>query len=250
MRVYCYVYDAFVQERKYERELLAIEHRITDLGLQGKIVRLALFRDPTDQIRREIEAGAKTVVVVGNDQTVHQVLNTVVDYGATLGLIPVGAPNVLAKILGVTKGVQACDVLSQRILAKLDVGRMNGQRFLTGVRFDQAITRVQYADDYQITSNRTGQLEIHNLCIESPKDETELADPLDAKQRVLLTTQKRKGLRTIPSTTQLDLQQFVVAFDEQVTAVADGVETEGKEFDITTEPGVLSVVVSRDRMFS
>lgn len=247
--MYCYIYDAFVQDRKYEKDLIAIEHRITDLGLQGKIVRLALFRDPKDQIRKEVEAGAKTVVVIGNDQTVHQVLNTVVDTGATLAIIPVGEPNVLARILGIPKGVAACDTLSQRIIESLDVGQINGKRFLTGVRFPKAITRVRYGKQYDLVSNKTGQLEILNLSIEAPKGEGDIADPVDGKLQVTITTQKRKGLRTIPAVTSVPFDTFRVLYDEPVKALADGVELEGQQFDVTTEQGVLNVVVSRERMF-
>lgn len=247
--MYCYIYDQLVQDRKYERELLAIEHRITDLGLQGKIVRLALFRDPKDQIRKEVEAGAKTVVVVGNDQTVHQVINTVVDTGATLAMIPVGEPNVLARILGIPKGVAACDTLSQRIIESLDVGRINKQRFLTGVRFPKAVTRVQYGQEYQITSNKTGQLEILNLSVEAPSDADQIANPVDGKLQMTITTQKRKGFRQVPAVTSIPLEHFYVEFQEPVKGLADGVEIQGDKFEVGVERGVLNVVVSRERMF-
>ncbi|PIR47264.1 hypothetical protein COV06_04230 [Candidatus Uhrbacteria bacterium CG10_big_fil_rev_8_21_14_0_10_50_16] len=247
--MYCYIYDAEVQDRKYERELIAIEHRITDLGLQGKIVRLALFRDPDEQIRKEVAAGAKTVVVIGNDQTVHRVLTTIVDAGATLAIIPVGEPNVLARILGVPKGVQACDTLSQRIIESLDVGNINGQRFLTGVRFPKAITRVRYGKAYDLVSNKTGQLEILNLSVEAPSGEADIANPIDGKLQVTITTQKRKGFRSIPAVTTIPFEAFEVLYDTSVKAVADGVEIEGDRFNVTTEQGALNVVVSRERMF-
>ncbi|HBU28231.1 TPA: hypothetical protein DEB00_03925 [Candidatus Uhrbacteria bacterium] len=247
--MYCYIYDAFVQDRKYERDLIAIEHRITDLGLQGKIVRLALFRDPDEQIRKEVAAGAKTVVVIGNDQTVHRVLTTIVDAGATLAIIPVGERNVLARILGIPKGVQACDTLSQRIIESLDVGNINGQRFLTGVRFPRAITRVRHGKAYDLVSNKTGQLEILNLSVEAPTGEEDIANPIDGKLHVTITTQKRKGFRIVPAVTMIQFETFEVLFDLSVKAVADGVEIEGDRFNVTTEQGALNVVVSRERMF-
>ena len=66
---YYYVYDEFVQDPKFERDLAQIETRLTDLGISGKIARLALFRDPTELIRDEVRKGAKTIVAVGNDVT-------------------------------------------------------------------------------------------------------------------------------------------------------------------------------------
>lgn len=247
--MYCYIYDTFVQDRKYERELLAIEHRITDLGLQGKIVRLALFRDPKEQIRKEVAAGAKTVVVIGNDQTVHQVINSIVDTGATLAIIPVGDQNVLARILGIPKGVQACDTLSQRIIERLDVGRVNQHMFLTGVRFPRAITRIQYGSAFDLVSNKSGQLDVLNLSTDAPRGPEDVANPVDGELQVSLTTQKRKGLRLVPAVTRIVFEQFEVFFDREVQAMVDGVAMEGDQFSFCTEAGVLPVVVSRDRLF-
>ena len=33
--MYYYIYDEFVQDQKYEKELLRIENRLADLGLSG-----------------------------------------------------------------------------------------------------------------------------------------------------------------------------------------------------------------------
>ncbi|EKD32917.1 MAG: hypothetical protein ACD_76C00116G0003, partial [uncultured bacterium] len=42
--MYYYVYDDFVQDKRFEKDLQKIENRLTDLGISGKIARLALFK--------------------------------------------------------------------------------------------------------------------------------------------------------------------------------------------------------------
>ena len=106
--MYYYVYDEFVQDPKFERDLALIETRLTDLGIAGKIARLALFRDPKELIRDEIRKGAKTIVAVGNDITLRRVIDAVGDSGVVIGVVPVGKDgNILSSILGIAVGVDA-----------------------------------------------------------------------------------------------------------------------------------------------
>lgn len=247
--MYCYVYDDFVQDRKYERDLSAVENRITDLGLQGKIVRLALFRDPQEAIKKEVRGGAKTVVVVGNDETVHKVINAVVDSDAVLALIPIGAPTILAKIFGVPSGVGACDVLSRRIIEKIDVGVIGKYRFLTGVGFPMASTLVRYGKQFDMMTTKKGALEIRNLCVTDPREPSDVSDPTDGKLDVVITTQNRKGLRTTDALSKVPMEEFEVVFDKSVDALVDGAVIKGETFQVSTERGVLSAVVGRERMF-
>ena len=247
--MYCYIYDDFVQDRKYEKELSAIENRITDLGLQGKIVRLALFRDPAETIRREVEQGAKTVVVIGNDATVHKVVDAVVDAGAVLGLIPVGEPTVLARILGIPDGVDACDALSQRIIEEIDVGRINGHRFITGVAFPKGKFRVRRGKEWEMTPDKRGSLEVRNLSVSVPRSKEDISNPTDALLDLVIETQTRGGWRPKIQTSRIALNTFDVYYEQPVTATADGAAVDGEVFHIDIEQTVLNTIVGRDRMF-
>jgi hypothetical protein len=41
--MHIYIYDSFVNQKKYDSTTAKIETRITDLGLNGKIVRLGII---------------------------------------------------------------------------------------------------------------------------------------------------------------------------------------------------------------
>ncbi|MEK7615408.1 MAG: diacylglycerol kinase family protein, partial [Patescibacteria group bacterium] len=171
--MYCYLYDEFIQENKrFERELLLIENRLTDLGIAGKISRLALFRNAEEMIRDEIDRGVQTVVVLGNDDTVRKVLDVISESDVVLGVIPFGPKNELARLLGIPQGVAACDVLSARRVEKIDMGTINGRKFITGISVPNFKAELMCNDgSYRIVATSAANLEIQNLA--------EVANPCD-----------------------------------------------------------------------
>src|SRR5688572_24564667 len=136
--MYYYLYDSFLADRKYERVLAAVETRLTDLGISGKIGRLTPFTNAKGLIRDEVRRGVQTIVVVGNDETVAKVVSGIDEAKLTLGFIPIGTPTSIARSLGIPEGAEACDVLSKRVTQKIDLGSVNGHLFLSQVRMSSA----------------------------------------------------------------------------------------------------------------
>lgn len=246
--MYCYIYDECVQEKKHARMVEAIEQRLTDLGLNGKIVRLALFRDPNDAIRKEVLSGVKTVVVIGNDQTVHRVADVVVGTGVVLGLIPVGEPQVFAKLLGIPLSVPACDILAQRIVEPMDAGLVNGHRFFTGVCLRRVRAHID-AGAYAIHMADEGNVEVRNLTAFIPHTKDDVGNPLDGKLDVVLDTEVRHGWRSRSHRSIVPLATFVVRANTPAMALVDGVELKADTFEFQVEPQALRVIVGRERMF-
>ncbi len=246
--MYCYLYDTFTQDREHERTLTAIEHRITDLGLQGKIVRLALFRDPVEALRREVAGGVKTVVCVGNDDTVRRVLDVAVETGVAVAVLPVGDGNVLARVFGIPVGVEACDVLSQRIIETLDVGVVNGKRFLSGVRIERGQPRVRSERGYSVLAAREAPVEVRNLCTTPPSTSDDIANPFDGCLDVVIHTTTRKGLRRQEHQSCVPLDHVTIEYDAPVVAQIDGEPMEATMFDVAVQPKAFKVIVGRERM--
>lgn len=243
--MYCYIYDDFVQERKFERELAAIEARITDLGLQGKIVRLALFRHPNEIIEREVAAGVKTVVVVGNDETVHKVANAIVDHKLVLGIIPLGSPNAMARVFGIPSGVAACDVLTKRRIEKLDAGRVNDHRFFTSISFLSARGVVRYNKQYDVIMERRGDVHVVNM--ETEPSGAFDAQPTDGSLDVFIMQNVPGRFRKRQVQSHLPLKCAQLLFEDVVKVKANGVEISGNQFKLSSEPGALQVIVGRER---
>jgi hypothetical protein len=50
-----YIYDDYLNKSKYNRVLNRVEIRLTDLGLNGKIIRLGSIKNIRDVIQNEIK---------------------------------------------------------------------------------------------------------------------------------------------------------------------------------------------------
>jgi diacylglycerol kinase family enzyme len=160
--MYLYIFDSFLQQKKYSTELVKIEHRLTDLELKGRQVKLTLLKSVREVILQGAKEGVQTVVVVGNDQTFQQALNAVATTNLTLGYIPFEKNSLMAAALHLPLESLACEVLAQRLLKKFDLGKINDHYFLLQAEaLDPRIT-VDFGS-YKITPSGKNQTIIYNL---------------------------------------------------------------------------------------
>lgn len=132
--MYHYFYDSYVADKKYKGEMAKTETRLMDLGINGKVSRLSFLKNIEAVLKDEVNQGAKTLVVVGNDNTFGQLISHLAGLDVAIGFIPIGEPNQrIARLLGLPGGNAACDVLSARIIEELDLGKIGGHHFLTSV---------------------------------------------------------------------------------------------------------------------
>lgn len=246
--MYYYIYDEFTQEKRYQKELAAIERRLTDLELSGKISRLALFRHPEELIREELKRGVTTVVVVGNNETVFKVLDVVAEHGATLGIIPLGDNNTIAESLGVPEGELACDTLSARIVETLDTGFINGKRFLTRVVFEAFHGEVS-CGTYVVYPAPRCQLEVRNLYTEDGSP----SHPKDGYLDITVTVEGNSSWslfgRAKHHVSRIPLPTFTIECTSVVKALVDEEVLEDKTFTVGVDPLTIKVVTGRDRLF-
>ncbi|MBU1126411.1 MAG: diacylglycerol kinase family protein [Patescibacteria group bacterium] len=247
--MYYYVYDEFVQDQKFERDLALIETRLTDLGISGKIARLALFRDATELIQDEVKKGASTVVAVGNDMTLRKVIDAVGDSGVAIAIVPLGSnDNKIASLLGVPRGVEACDVLSARIIEELDVGVVNGRRFLNELHSTNVVgVKINCDGQYDLSPMRKSVLEVRNLA--DADDEVPAAKPTDGKLEIVLRTPSKSWIKSKTGVTLVPVGHATISCDAPIQISIDGELFEGEEFHIEVIPNRLKVVTGRERKF-
>ncbi len=243
--MYCYLYDDYIQgNKRFEKELMLIENRLTDLGIAGKISRLALFRNAEEMIRDEIDKGVSTVVVLGNDETVRKVLNVIAESHVTFGIIPIGPKNELARLMGVPLGVAACDILSARRVETIDVGIINGRKFITGILVPNFRAEITFEEKFRVFStSHTAELEIRNLA--------DLSNPFDGLLQAVIRADVKHGWfgRTTKEESILPLQSMTLRSDKPITLYADGERMEGTRFDISVEPLGIKMIIGKDRIF-
>lgn len=248
--MYYYVYDEFVQHKRYEKELANIENRLTDLGIEGQIARLALFRDPEEMIRDEVRKGAQTVIAVGNDVTLRKVIDSVAELGATLGVIPLGKnDNQISEMIGVPEGVAACDVLSARIIEEMDAGVLNSGRFLHKVSFKApAGLTVTHNDGYKLFVPKGTEVEIRNLA--KADEHFPLAHPADGMLELAMKRPQKgwfggKGW----DVSFLKCTKLHIECEKEMVADIDGQSFTSVEFNVEVIPHQIRMITGRGRQF-
>ena len=112
------------------------------------------------QVREQVRAGARRILVAGGDGSVHEAVNGLLsaDSPAALGVIPSGTGNDFAKACSIPLDwEQATQLLANRLIAnspprQIDVGRMNKRYFANGagIGFDAKVTRIARSIDWPI----------------------------------------------------------------------------------------------------
>jgi diacylglycerol kinase (ATP) len=99
------------------------------------------------QVKRALAEGAELIFVWGGDGTIQQCIDAMAGSDAALAILPAGTANLLATNLGIPQDIEeAVRIGLHGERRKLDVGRLNGERFavMAGAGFDASM--IQQAD--------------------------------------------------------------------------------------------------------
>lgn len=99
-------------------------------GIEGEFAKTTNPGDATRLARYAIEKGYNTIVAVGGDGTVNEVINGTNDRVA-VGIIPIGHTNAVAAQLGVTSWEQALPVLAMRRVSEYNLIAAGQQYFVS-----------------------------------------------------------------------------------------------------------------------
>lgn len=251
--MYIYLYDTFLKDKKHAGLVSAYENRLTDFGIFGKIVRITRFTNPHRIIEDEVRRGAKTIVIVGNDDTFARVISKTADIqGLTFGLLPVGDGNSIAELLGIPKSVEACDILARRRVESIDVGRFNDRYFfrrisLTSNQFELVCDR-KYAVG---PDGSESEVEICNLGL--PHWGEQMVGgvrPQDGRLTMFMRP-KKKGLfkNQYSKPSVLQVKNIRAKFKRPVVVSVDGIQSKEQDIDIRISNKKFTVIVGKKRKF-
>jgi hypothetical protein len=218
--MHVYLYDSFLLDKKYESALAKIETRLTDLGLNGKIIRLSMISSIRHTIREEINKGAKTFIAVGNIQILSQVLNSMAKYfsesqlgkNTPLGFIPVGKNlNDISAVLGLDFEENACDFLAARRIETVDLGQANQDYFLTQAQITTANTSLEIDTNYTIEIKNKGEIIIANLPLNPNFQTSSQSKANDGRLELIIENNKKFNF---PAFKTSDVDKSVFSFKE------------------------------------
>lgn len=255
--MYVYLYDNFLRKKKYASVIKAVEIKLTDYGIAGKVLRLNNYIDTRTIIEDEIKRGAKTIVIVGNDATFGQVLSRNADSNCVFGFIPIGsADNTIAEVLGIPIGSDACDILSKRRKEKLDVGWVNNRFFISQLLVKHAKVRIFYDDQFSITTKGRTDLVVCNLqpffWKRNKKDKKHLmVHPQDGKLEAFVRPLTKKGLwgYKYEEPSIFPFEEMNIEGKEAFIMMADGKTTKEKKVKIRLARNKVDMIVGRNRKF-
>lgn len=256
--MYLYLYDASLNDKPYQHQLVRIETRLTDLGISGKISRLSPLKNLQELIHDEVANGVRTIVAVGGDGTFISVVNEIMRHtGLTLGHIPLGPKTKIAQALGIPSGEEACDVIAARRLVRLDVGRANNTYFLSALTIPPSRVTLELDGRYHVKPNSDSfSVSICNLRPEGwpdaataqrfkPNDgflETVIEPPIVSTG--IFGRRRRTGAPSI-----LPCRKVKISSSKSVTVLTDGERILKTPVTVEVVPQKLQVIVGKGQQF-
>jgi len=244
--MHVYIYDEYLNKNKYNRAINRLEIRLTDLGLNGKIIRLDAIKNIKSAIQNEIKIGSKTIVAVGNNQTISKIIGAIIENDTysdfqqkiLLGIIPIGEDNSIANSFGIKNADEACNILLARRVENIDIGSVGDNYFLNQSTIESLGTTLEI-DGYTLEPQERGEIKIINLL--SDKKEIIKSNPHDGKLEVLIRTRKKDLTFLTVKNLKIDNPKYKLLVDDVV------------EVDTPTEINIredkLNIIVGKDRLF-
>lgn len=256
--MYIYIYDEYVNHKKYGRLLEQIENRITDLGLNGKIVRLGIMKSIQNSVNTEIKNGIKTIVAVGNDKTINQTIHSIIHFQTThnikndilLGIIPIGEKNnSISNALGIKDWKQACEILSARRVETIDIGQANNRYFLTQAEISSENTILKINKNYSIEITEPGKIYIINLSLHpSNLPHNIKPSPQDGILELYIQTQKPSIFNSQTNQSFFSIKKLTI-LNKHTSLIIDNSISMPAPININILKKRLNIIVGKERTF-
>ena len=246
--MYLYIYDSCLKDKKYKNLLNKIENKIIDLDIKGKTLRLNLLKNISEFINTEIKQGAHTVVIIGNDKTFSHSLNSIVNKDIIIGYIPINNKTIFGQMFGIPSGDLACDVLSGRIIKKIDVGKVNQKYFLHSLKIDNAENVSIKIADFTIKAEHGNQVIIKNLEFNDPNKKYK-SSPTDGVLELFIqkpgTMFSKESQHSLFTTKKVS----ITSKKDSIPIILDNYQIINTPAIISVEKEKLSIIVGTNRQF-
>ena len=220
---------------------------------------MTLLKSLREVISDAIKKGATTIIAVGNDDTVSKIINFLPNLSVTLGIVPLGDNNAIATSLGIPQGVDACDVLSSRIIEHIDVGKANDCYFISSLSVPSQKEVVFDWGAYQVRPiNERGQITICNFSTSSDLANNAMrksCNPHDGILEAIFKAPEERGWWSWSKKQYSSASVFpftkikIKCSTECLPIVADGQTTIKTPVTVEVIPKKLKLIVGKNRMF-
>jgi diacylglycerol kinase (ATP) len=123
-----------IRSTKAAKLLTGVEGTLRQLGVPCHLNFTERKGHGIELARQAVAQGYETIVAVGGDGTVNEVVNGVVGSEVVVFSIPLGAGNDFLRSLGIWTWREACDVLAEGEVAQIDLGLVEYRDDAAGLR--------------------------------------------------------------------------------------------------------------------
>lgn len=247
--MHVYIYDDYLVKTKYNKAINRMEIRITDLGLNGKILRLSGIKNIKAAIEGEIRLGAKTIVAVGNNETVNKIIGAIISAdvydefqkNTVLGIIPIGDDTSIASSFGIKNEETACNILLARRVKKIDLGIVGNFYFLKQLKINSRGTILKL-NNFEIETADKGEINIINL-LDHKKDYLPNSSPHDGLLDVFI-----KGTKNDLSF--ISTKKVEIINNQQQKLIVDEILEVDTPIEARVIKSAITVIVGKDRSFN
>jgi YegS/Rv2252/BmrU family lipid kinase len=119
-----------------------IVQRLKNLNITFSIQQTTAQGDALKIAGEAAVEGYDTVVAVGGDGTIYEVINAIAKTNIKLGIIPTGTGNDFAKSVGIPENIElALNIILNQSIKKIDIGCVNGKYFINvaSIGFDTEV---------------------------------------------------------------------------------------------------------------
>jgi len=250
---YIYIYDDFLTDRQFERDVATLETELNTYDMAGQIGRLALFRSARDLVMSMVHDHVATIVIVGNDSTLDKTMWFLPDLNIPIGYVPLAGPSAIADLLGIQVGVRACEALAARNIETLDMGKIDDRYFLTEVSISSTFAGIEVDGNYTLSSRYGGALSVRNLG-GLQDGRMDFADAQDGFLEVVMTPDQEEQSRFLKrrsaqmETTKILLEEGRIVSRDPLEAFVDNHVVHGHTFRVSSVPSILRFITGRGRI--
>lgn len=133
--MYYYIVDPQkISQRQFERVQNNLYSSLSEYRISGETARVTGLRTITQLVEGAFARGVRTLVAVGTDETLHEVINAIKGRDMTVGFVPL-IQTELSEILGLPNIEQAAKTIGLRRIAELDMLQVNEQNVISKITF-------------------------------------------------------------------------------------------------------------------
>jgi diacylglycerol kinase family enzyme len=122
--MYYYIIDPQnLSQRQFERVQNQLYSSLSEFRVNGETSRATSLRPIQHLAKTAIDKGIKTIIAVGNDNTLHDLVNVTQGTDTTVGFVPL-TPTKMSGILGIQSIDHAAKIIAARRTTFLDLGKV------------------------------------------------------------------------------------------------------------------------------